>query len=120
MKTKRGILVVKETTTGKLVPPTVKQPKPYRGPPKRPAQKTLKVWNKWLAPVILIAALGDWALVIGQDRICAVDRPSCEAAISAVNAGFLDWAKPGTPMRCEPAPGCRPPRELCIPGFNCE
>ena len=70
-------------------------------------------------------ASGDWALTIeGQPHICAVDEYSCQNALEAINRGWLDWAKPGigplaVPIQCMPAPGCRDPRELCIPGWNC-
>lgn len=50
MRTKRGILVVPEATTGKLVPPTAKPPKPYRGPPKPPSKKAVQAWIKFYAP----------------------------------------------------------------------
>jgi hypothetical protein len=64
---------------------------------------------------------GDWALTIyGQKPICAVDEVSCQKAIAALNSTpqRLGWVAPGTPMRCDPAPNCRDPRELCIAGYR--
>lgn len=68
-----------------------------------------------LALSFVLLAASEWQIVPASPPICAVDRPSCEAAIEAAKRG---WIELPPNSHCEPAPQCFPERAWCIPHYS--
>jgi hypothetical protein len=66
----------------------------------------------------------DWAIEPGDSvygPICATDKASCDEALRAMSKRwvFRDLnTSLAQQQHCVPAPGCRPARDLCIPGYS--